>query len=217
MKLPIPPVYPILDTASLARAGLGVIEVAEAFLEGGAQILQFRHKGFWSREIFGQAGQVAQLCREAGAQFVINDRADYAAILGAGLHVGQNDLSPEDARRVIGMKTLLGFSTHNSGQMRAAAAEPVDYVAVGPVFVTVSKERPDATVGLEGLRAVRALTDRPLVAIGGILLENVTACLASGADSVAVISGLMPPERTKSALRGRMALFVQSCAGTVPL
>ena len=142
MKLPIPPVYPILDTASLARAGLGVIEVAEAFLEGGAQILQFRHKGFWSREILGRPGRWRNCAARRERSSSSNDRADYAAILGAGLHVGQNDLSPEDARRVIGMKTLLGFSTHNSGQMRAAAAEPVDYVAVGPVFVTVSKKQP---------------------------------------------------------------------------
>lgn len=204
----LPPVYPILDTASLSRTGLTVGELAEAFLEGGAQILQFRHKTFWSRETFADSENLARLCREAGAHFVINDRADYAAMLGAALHIGQQDLTPADARRVIGADAMLGFSTHNPEQMRAAESEPVDYVAFGPVFATASKHRPDATVGLEALRIVRALTSRPLVAIGGITPENAAACRNAGADSIAVIAGLMPAECTKATLRERMAFFV---------
>src|SRR5690348_7305629 len=132
MVLTLPRVYPILDTASLDRAGIGIREAAEALLEGGAEILQFRHKTFWTREAFAEAERIAALCRDAHAQFIINDRADYAALLGAGLHLGQDDLSPADARRVVGPAAVTGFSTHNPEQLRAAEAEPVDYVALGP-------------------------------------------------------------------------------------
>jgi len=208
--LRLPPVYPILDTASVSRTGLSVLQVAEAFLTGGAEILQFRHKDFWSRETFAAAEQVACLCRDAGARFIVNDRADYAAMLGAGLHIGQDDLSPVDARCVLGWDAALGFSTHNPEQMRAAQSEPVDYVAFGPVFTTLSKERPDATVGLGGLTRVRALITKPLVAIGGITLENAAACWSAGADSVAVIGSLLRGGGTGAALRERMAAFVQA-------
>jgi len=202
----LPRVYPILDTTSLERLALDPVETAEAFLEGGARILQFRHKSFWSRETFAQAERIAQLCAGAAALFVVNDRADYAALLGAGLHVGQDDLAPADARCVIGAAAILGFSTHNPAQLRAAQDEPVDYVAFGPIFSTVSKDRPDPTVGPEGLRAARAMTAKPLVAIGGITRENARLCWSAGADSVAVIGDLLPAgDRGKEALRQRMA------------
>jgi thiamine-phosphate pyrophosphorylase len=207
--LRLPSVYPILDTAAVSRTGLTVLEAVEAFLGGGAEILQFRHKDFWSREIFALAEQVACRCADAGVPFIVNDRADYAAMLGAGLHVGQDDLSPVDARRVIGGEAPLGFSTHNPDQMRAAQAEPVDYVAFGPVFATASKEKPDATVGLGGLALVRAITPKPLVAIGGITLENAAACWSAGADSVAVIGGLLHGRCTVAEVRDRMAAFVR--------
>jgi thiamine-phosphate pyrophosphorylase len=198
-----------LDTACLHRLDLDTIHTADAFLEAGASILQYRHKTFWSREIFAQAERVSKLCEQAGATFILNDRADYAAILGAGLHIGQDDLSPADARRVIGPDAILGFSTHNPEQMRAAASEPVDYVAFGPVFTTTSKERPDPTVGVASLRTVRALTTRPLVAIGGITRDNAQACFEAGANSVAVISDLLPVSfpvsASKQTLRDRMA------------
>jgi thiamine-phosphate pyrophosphorylase len=201
----LPPIYPILDTASLERAGVNPVDAARAFLEGGARILQFRHKSFWSRDAFGQAEQVAALCRNAGALFVVNDRADYAAMLQSALHIGQDDLTPDDARRVVGPDAILGFSTHNRDQMREADEAPVDYVAFGPVFPTVSKERPDPTVGLEGLRAVRALTGKPLVAIGGIARANAALCFEAGADSVAVIGDLLPVSCTNRTLSERMA------------
>jgi thiamine-phosphate pyrophosphorylase len=201
MPINLPRLYPILDTATLARLDLSAVEAAAAMLEGGAQILQFRHKAFWSRDVFGQAEKIAGRCREAQAIFVINDRADYADILGAGLHLGQDDLLPEDARKVVGDSGIIGFSTHNAAQMRAAASEPVDYVAFGPVFPTASKERPDPTVGLETLREMRALTSRPLVAIGGITLDTVAACWEVGADSVAVIAGLLPAHSTATSIR----------------
>jgi thiamine-phosphate pyrophosphorylase len=202
--LQLPRVYPILDTSTLNRLNLDPVHAAAALLEGGARILQFRHKTFWSREIFAQATEIAALCRNANALFVINDRADYASLLHAALHLGQDDLLPADARTVLGPHAIIGFSTHNPDQMRAAASEPVDYVAFGPVFPTASKDRPDPTVGIEGLRAVRALTARPLVAIGGITRSNAAVCLDGGADSLAIIADLFPTPCTGPTLRERM-------------
>ncbi len=208
----LPRVYPILDSGTLDRRGIALETAAAAFLEGGAEILQLRHKAHWSRGLFESAKQVAKLCREAGVTFVVNDRADFAMLLGAGLHVGQDDLPPRDARDLVGGEALLGFSSHNPSQLCAAAGEPVDYVALGPIFATGSKENPDPVVGVEELSRCRALLEKPLVAIGGITLENAPAVWAAGADSVAVIGGLLPQESTARALRERMeqwrALFV---------
>lgn len=174
-------------------------------LEGGARMLQLRHKGFWSREIFGKARRIASLSAESGALFIVNDRADYANLLHAGLHLGQDDLLPTDARIVIGDQAIIGFSTHNTEQMRAAQCEPIDYVAFGPIFTTASKQRPDPCVGIEGLRAARALTSKPLVAIGGITRDNASTCWKAGADSVAVIADIYPTPCRHEALRARMA------------
>jgi thiamine-phosphate pyrophosphorylase len=205
----LPRIYPILDTATLDRLNFNPVRAAAALLEGGASILQFRHKAFWSREVFPQAEEIAALCRDASALFIVNDRADYASLLDAGLHLGQDDLLPADARSVIGDTPTIGFSTHNSDQMRAAEPEPVDYVAFGPVFTTASKNRPDPTVGIEGLRTVRALTRRPLVAIGGITRDNASICWSAGADSVAVIGDLLPSPCTSQNVRGRMAEWMR--------
>ena len=122
---------------------------------------------------------------------ILNDYVDLVAESGFdGVHLGQTDMPPRDARALLGADTLIGISTHNEAQLSAAAPEPVDYVAIGPVFATVSKENPDPVVGLEGVRLARQLTDKPLVAIGGITLANVAEVWAAGADSVAVISGI---------------------------
>ena len=206
------PIYPILDTATLDRLSMSPVAAAEAILEAGAQILQYRHKAFWSREIVADAQQIARLCDEAQVPFIINDRADYAALLNAGLHLGQEDLTPEDARRVVKPETTIGFSTHNPDQMRAAQHEPIDYLAFGPVFETASKERPDPTVGIDTLRLVRTLTTKPLVAIGGITLDNAALCWEAGADSVAIIAALYPNPCTKAAIRQRMTEWLQSSA-----
>jgi thiamine-phosphate pyrophosphorylase len=200
----LPRLYPILDTGMLAQRSCDAVLAAEAMIEGGARILQFRHKGHCSRPVFGEAEKLANLCRRAGALFVIDDRADIAILLDAGVHVGQDDLPPQDARRLIGPGRLLGFSTHNEAQLRAAAAEPVDYVAFGPIFGTSSKEKPDPLVGLEELRRLRTMETRPLVAIGGITRENALAVLEAGADSVAVIGDLLPAECTFESMRERM-------------
>jgi thiamine-phosphate pyrophosphorylase len=190
----LPSFYPILDTEVAARYGIDPVSAAASVLEAGAQILQFRHKGFLSHEVFGQMERIAALCRDARVLFVVNDRADLATLLGAALHLGQDDLPPTAARRVTGPETLIGFSTHNERQFRAAQAEPVDYLALGPIFGTGSKQNPDPTVGLDELRRLRPLTERPLVAIGGITRDNARDVLAAGANSLAVIGDLFPQE-----------------------
>ncbi|MGQ9916237.1 MAG: thiamine phosphate synthase [Bryobacteraceae bacterium] len=203
-RLELPRVYPIVDTGALKRRGRDPLWFAEALLEGGARILQLRHKEHYSRAMFQTASALAVLCLRAGARLVIDDRADIAALLDAGVHLGQNDLPPRLARKVLGEDRILGFSTHNEEQLRAAADEPADYLAVGPVFETFSKENPDPALGLERLAALRALTDRPLVAIGGITREHARAVLRTGIDSIAVIGDLLPEEMTKATVRGRM-------------
>lgn len=186
--------YPILDTETAARRGIDPVAAAEQILEAGAGLLQFRHKGFFARGIFLQARGIAALCRQANARFVINDRADIARLLNASLHLGQEDLSPSDARKVLGDGSWIGFSTHNEDQLRAAALQPADYLAIGPIFGTSSKVNPDPRVGLEELRRLRPLTDRPLVAIGGITRANAHSVIEAGADSVAVIGDLFPED-----------------------
>jgi len=205
----LPRLYPILDTESLAPRGIAIETAAAAFLEGGAAILQLRHKQHWDRATFASAQQVARLCREAGATFIINDRADFALLLGAGLHVGQDDLSPRDARALLGSSAAIGFSSHNAAQLAAAGGEPVDYVAFGPVFRTASKQNPDPAVGVEEVRRLRPLMEKPLVAIGGITLANAIEVLRAGADSLALIAGLIPPAPTARSLRQRMEEWQQ--------
>lgn len=200
----LPPLYPILDTALLQSRNCELETAAAAMLESGAAILQIRHKGAWTRDLFDRAERVAQFCRESATPLVINDRADIAVLLHAGLHVGQDDMPPADARRLIGPGAILGYSTHNEAQLRSAAAEPVDYIALGPMFATQSKLNPDPVVGVERLAVLRRLTRHPLVAIGGVTRDNARAVLEAGADSVAVIADLAPLECSASAIGERM-------------
>jgi thiamine-phosphate pyrophosphorylase len=202
MKLP--PVYPILDTETFEARGFSWSRAAAAFLEGGAGILQLRHKQHWGRAVFDRAREIASWCREAGALFIVDDRADIAMLLDSGLHVGQDDLSPRDARRLLGSAAVIGFSSHNLQEVCAAGGEPVDYVAFGPLFATASKRNPDPVTGIEALKECRAMVEKPLVAIGGITRENAPAIWAAGADSIAVIGGLLPPDLTSVSLRERM-------------
>jgi thiamine-phosphate pyrophosphorylase len=189
----VPNFYPIVDT----------VAAAEAILEAGTRILQFRHKGVFSRQVLEEAELVAALCRDAGALFVINDRADIAILLDAALHLGQDDLPPADARRIMPPDRIIGFSTHKADQLRAGDREPVDYLAIGPIFATGSKQNPDPVVGIDRLRALRPLTRKPLVAIGGITRKTARSVLAAGADSVAIISDLYPQPPTKASIRAR--------------
>jgi thiamine-phosphate pyrophosphorylase len=210
MKLPR--VYPILDSDTLAARGLTLQTAAAAFLEGGAGILQIRHKGHWTREIFAAAQQVARLCRECGALAIVNDRADMAMLLDAGLHLGQDDLPPRDARRLVGPDTAIGYSSHNLSQLCAAGGEPVDYVALGPIFGTASKRNPDPVAGIEEIERCRPMLQKPLVAIGGITLENAPEVWRAGADSVAVIAGMLPEKSTALSLRERMEEWQRAAA-----
>ncbi len=200
----LPPVYPILDLATLERRGVGPVEATEALLEGGARILQWRDKRPPTRRTFELARRVAELCRQASASWIVNDRADLALMLDAGVHLGQDDLSVEAARQVLGERPLIGFSTHNRAQFAAADREPADYLAVGPIFGTASKENPDPALGVEVLRELRPLSAKPMVAIGGITHENAASVFAAGVDSVAVVGDLYPEPCTRQAIRNRM-------------
>lgn len=203
----LPRLYPILDTATLARRAMSIEDAAKTLLEGGVKILQLRHKEHFSRAMFETAERVGVLCRQAAVPLIVNDRADLARMFDAGLHLGQDDLPPAAARMVIGRQTL-GFSTHNEEQLRAAvAAGEADYLALGPIFGTRSKDNPDPVVGLDNARRWLPLANKPTVAIGGITLENAGAVLAAGFDSVAVIGGLYPDPLTPASLRERIRLW----------
>lgn len=184
--LALPKLYPITD-ARLAHD----LQV-ERLCEGGARFIQLREKRRSAREFYREALNAVRAAHERGARLIVNDRADVALAVGAdGVHLGQDDLSPDAARRVLGEGAIIGLSTHNVEQAFEAARMDVDYVAIGPVFATTSKEKPDPVVGLEGVRRAReAVKDKPLVAIGGVTLENALSVLEAGADSVALIGAL---------------------------
>ncbi len=200
MSFRLPRLYPIIDTEALRRREFSSITMAEALLEAGVQIVQFRHKDPWTEPMFQEAQEISKLVRSAKATFVVNDRADYAVLMGAGVHVGQDDMPPAAVRRVVG-SAIIGFSTHNREQLIRAESEDVQYVALGPIFGTASKRNPDPVVGLSGLSALRPLTKKPLVAIGGITLTNARDVLANGADSLALIGGLIPDECSRERVR----------------
>ena len=169
--------------------------MAEGLIAGGATLLQYRNKNATSRQILEDARELKKRVG-ASVRLVMNDRADLClAAEFDGLHVGQEDLSPEGARRVIGPDCWMGVSTHNPEQLKEADATTADYLAIGPVFATSSKERPDPVVGLDGVRRARQLTRKPLVAIGGITRANALDVIQAGADSVAVISDLLRDPR----------------------
>src|SRR5215217_6129915 len=142
MKPALPRFYPILDTAAVLRARLGLLEAAEALLDAGVKILQLRHKEHFNRGLFETSHQIAARCQQRGTLFVMNDRADVAVLLGAALHIGQEDLPAPQSRALIGPDRILGLSTHNEAQLLASNEELVDYVAIGPVFATGSKQNP---------------------------------------------------------------------------
>jgi thiamine-phosphate pyrophosphorylase len=198
----LPHFYPILDKATLHARNCALQTAAEALFEAGVKILQYRHKGNWTQADFDEARQLAEQCQDLGILFVVNDRADLAKLFKSALHLGQSDLPPHAARAIVSDE-ILGFSTHNAAQLRRANEEPVEYVSLGPIFETQSKANPDPVVGLEGLQKCRGLTEKPLVAIGGITLENAKEVLNAKADSLAVISGLLPDRCDRKSLRRR--------------
>jgi thiamine-phosphate pyrophosphorylase len=195
----IPRLYPILDAACFQDA-LGLTSAADELVAAGATLLQYRNKPGNARAMLEQARELRQHCRtgvsDPHVRLIMNDRADLCLAADfEGVHVGQEDLSPEAARGIIGPGRWLGVSTHNPEQLREADLTSADYLAIGPVFATSSKDRPDPVVGLEGVRLARALTRKPLVAIGGITRANAASVIEAGADSVAVISDLLHEPR----------------------
>ena len=192
--LHLPRLYAILDVRSFPDDG-GVLAEAEQLAIGGVTLLQYRNKQGSARQILDEARELrARL--GAGIKLIMNDRADLCLAAGFdGLHVGQDDLSPEAARRIIGANRWLGVSTHNPEQITEAGKTSVDYVAIGPVFATSSKANTDPVVGLAGVRRARELTCKPLVAIGGITRANARSVIEAGADAVAVISDLIRDPR----------------------
>jgi thiamine-phosphate pyrophosphorylase len=189
--------YAIVDAGSFAGQPdptKALLRFTEELLAGGATLLQYRNKKTGAREMLSQARELRRV--SAGVRLIMNDRADLCLAAGCdGVHVGQEDLSPEGARAVVGDRLWVGVSTHSVEQLRVAGAAPSDYVAIGPVFATSSKQNPDPVVGLEGVKAARAATGKPLVAIGGITQANCRAVIEAGADSVAVISDLVSSPR----------------------
>jgi thiamine-phosphate pyrophosphorylase len=185
----LPPLYAIVDPLDTGR---DPVALAAALLAGGAALLQLRLKDASPRDVLAAAAAIRRLTRDAGAMFLVNDRPDIARAVGAdGVHLGQNDLPVAAARRVLGPDAIVGVSTHDVEQARAAAAAGADYLGVGPVFATTSKERALAPRGLGLVRAVRAVVDRPLVAIGGITAATSAAVRSAGADAVALIAALV--------------------------
>ena len=162
-------------------------------MRGGAEIIQLREKSATSLDFYESAFEAVQVAHRHGVRIIINDRVDIAKAVSAdGVHLGQDDLPPENARDLLGEDAIIGFSTHSVEQAVAAKESPVDYIAIGPIFGTRTKDRPDLEIGVEGLRAVRdAIGTFPLVAIGGINVSNVSDVLGAGADSAAIIEAVI--------------------------
>lgn len=190
MNFALPRLYPITDTS---LSGLSQAEQARRMIAGGAKLIQLREKHASPEEFYREARETIEIAHSKGVKIIINDRVDIALALKAdGVHLGQDDLPPAQARKLLGDKAIIGFSTHNIEQVRSARELPVDYIAFGPVFTTKTKENPDPVVGLELLSLIKKdLGDFPLVAIGGIDESNFRDTLSAGADSLAVIGAIL--------------------------
>jgi thiamine-phosphate pyrophosphorylase len=190
MKLPR--LYPIVDAAVLQNRRYDLCEFAGELRAAGVMFLQYRDKDGEPQQVLKNAELVRVAFAGSECRLILNDRADLAVLAGwDGVHVGQEDLAPEDARSVVGAARWVGVSTHAEDQVRAADSSCADYVAVGPVFATGTKLDAEPVVGLAGVRLARSLTKKPIVAIGGITRENARSVIEAGADSVAVISALI--------------------------
>ncbi len=191
-------------------SGLSHAEQVARMSEGGATLVQLREKHLAPREFYREAEAALRVARANGVRLIINDRVDIALALRAdGVHLGQDDLQPEAARRLLGERAIIGFSTHNVEQAREAARLPINYIAIGPIFATTSKDDPGPTLGLDGLRIARvSVKNIPVVAIGGITRNNARAVLSAGVDSLAVITALAVGDPSK--LTDRMRHFLDS-------
>ncbi len=195
MKFTLPKIYPITDCKI---SGLSHAEQVSRLIEGGAELIQLRDKDLSSGDFFNEAEKALSIARKKKVKIIVNDRVDIAYCLNAdGVHLGQDDLSPVEARKILGKKAIVGFSTHNIKQAIEAVKLPIDYLAVGPIFQTSTKANPDKIVGLENLRLIReAIGAFPLVAIGGISMKTAKEVLLTGANSIALINSLLgSPEK----------------------
>jgi thiamine-phosphate pyrophosphorylase len=208
----LPLLYPILDAGLLRAANIPLEDFARELRSAGVRFLQYRDKDASDDEVLARARSLRRIFPAGETTLILNDRVELCALAGFdGVHLGQEDMGQEDmgqedmalervrellGRELLGKHRLLGLSTHTPEQVRQAARTSADYLAIGPVYPTRSKERPDPVVGLAGVAQARALTAKPLVAIGGITRENGRAVLDAGADSVAMISALLPSDRS---------------------
>lgn len=185
--------YAIIDNSLVPE--IQNIEIAKRLISGGAMIVQLRGKGLSSKELLADAREIRLLTREAGATFIVNDRADIALLSDAdGVHLGQNDLPIDEARKILGKEKLIGISTHNIEQALKAEQEGADYIGFGPVFGTKTKADAEEAKGIEALKEVNKKVSIPVIAIGGINLENLKEVIDAGADGVAVISAIVKAE-----------------------
>ena len=196
------------------RRGLSHVDIAAQAVEGGASMIQLRDKVAGPRQLLREARQIAQLCRERGVCFIVNDRLDLALAVDAdGVHLGQDDLPPRNARALLGASRNLGVSTHSLEQALRAAEQGADYVGIGPIFATATKATGYEPVGCDTIRQLRARIDIPIVAIGGIKLSNVGEVIQSGAAGVAVISEIVGVDDITAATRAFMTAIEQAEQG----
>jgi thiamine-phosphate pyrophosphorylase len=180
---------------------------AEVLAQSGVELIQYRDKQASSRRLFETAEALVRVLAPRGVKLIVNDRADIAALAGAdGVHVGQEDLDVEQARAICGSSRWIGVSTHTLAQVERAAATSADYISVGPVFATATKEKPGPVVGLDFIGQARRLTAKPLVAIGGITLERVAEVYSAGADSIAVARDLIAAPDPAARVREFLAI-----------
>jgi thiamine-phosphate pyrophosphorylase len=193
--------YAIVDAEVLATRCVALADFAHDLRTACVRIVQYRNKNGSPQEVLRAASSLRHVMAGSGCKLILNDRADLAVLANFdGVHVGQDDLSPEDARHVVGPNRIVGVSTHTDEQVRIAQQSCADYIAIGPVFATGTKPDASPVVGLDGVRRARALTTKPLVAIGGITSANARSVIDAGADSVAVISALLAPNQSAEQL-----------------
>ncbi len=208
----IPPLYPILDVDAAAAAGFAPLDLADAWLEAGARLLQLRAKSLPGGPLLALAAELVARAHRRGAAVVVNDRADVARLSGAdGVHVGQDDLPPEGVRRTVGGAAIVGWSTHSPDQVARALEQPISYLAIGPVFATTTKATGYGAVGLAGVeRAAAAAAPHglPVVAIGGVTLDRAVDVISAGAASVAVIGDLLAGGDPRARLRAYLDRLV---------
>ena len=189
--------YAIADAEILAVRGVALADFAGDLRAAGVGLVQYRDKTGSPQEVLRAAAILREAMAGSACRLIMNDRADLAVLANFdGVHVGQDDLSPDDARRIVGPDRIVGVSTHTYEQVRLADQSCTDYIAIGPIFVTRTKRKPDPVVGLEGVRRARALTRKPLVAIGGLTRANARSVTDAGANSIAIISALFADGQT---------------------